>query len=186
MQPMETISRGAQFKGIISLLGLIIFPFTLTIAIVLFVNAAVVPGLCLLIISAAAFFLFLDVRGVQIDLANRRVRNYKQYIIWKYGEWMPLDVYTGIQLAKDTVYLRHLQPGRAGMLGSGSSASRISTYDVALVSDDQEQVILLSEFEKHHDAVAFMQKYAALLSLPMRDIYSELQQSAQRRRNSRR
>jgi hypothetical protein len=182
---IETISRGAQFKGIISLLGLIIFPFTLTIAIVLFVNAAVVPGLCLLIISAAAFFLFLDVRGVQIDLANRRVRNYKQYVIWKYGEWLPLDQYTGIQLAKDTVYLRHLQPGR-GMLGAGSNASRISTYDVVLISDDQEHVILLSEFEKHSDAVEFMQKYAALLSLPMRDIYSELQQSAQRRRNSRR
>lgn len=183
---IETISRGAQFKGLISLLGLIVFPFSLLIGIAAILDDALVPGLLLFVISAAAFFLFLDVRGVQIDLTNRRVRNYKQYIVWKYGTWQPLDQYTGIQLQKDTVYLRHLQPGRAGVVGTSGSATRISTYDVVLVKENPDEFILLSEFGKHQDAVTFLHKYAALLSLPSRDIYRELQQSAVSRRNSRR
>jgi hypothetical protein len=183
---IETISRGAQFKGVISLLGLIIFPFALLIGIVQLVYLSIVPGLFMLLIGTGAFFLFLDVRGVQIDLQNKRVRNYKQYMFWKYGEWLPLDRYTEIHLVKDTVYLRHLQPGRAGAVGTSSNTSRISTYDVLLVSDQPDNFILLSEFGKHPDAVAFLQKYAALLFLPSRDIYRELQQSAVNRRNSRR
>lgn len=190
---IETISRGAQFKGFVSLLGLIIFPFALIIGIAVMVVDSPFSGIIPLLISAAAFFLFLDVRGVQIDLEKKLVRNYRQYVIWKWGEWQPLGKFQSVQLARDTVYLRNFQPGR-GMSGRGS-ASKISTFDVLLVSDTEDislegdfkkEKILLSEFEKHADAVAFMNKYATMLSLPSRDIYRELQQSAVSRRQGRR
>jgi hypothetical protein len=189
---IETISRGAQFKGFVSLIGLIIFPFALIIGIALIIFEGILPGLLALAISAAAFFLFLDVRGVQIDLTQKLVRSYKQYIIWKRGEWKPLANYHSLQLSKDTVYLR----AQIGTIGAGrGSASKISTYDVLLVSQEEDmaldgdfkrEMILLSEFEKHHDAAAFMNKYATLLCLPSRDIYKELQQSAVSRRQARR
>lgn len=190
---IETISRGAQFKGFVSLIGLIIFPFALIIGIVaLVLDGPLVLALGSFLLSTVAFFLFLDVRGVQIDLQQKSVRKYKQYMIWKWGEWKPLENYNSLQLSKDTVYVRT----NIGTIGGGrGSASKISTYDVLLVSNTEEidldsdfkrDMILLSEFEKHPDAVAFMQKYAAMLSLPSRDIYRELQQSAMSRRQARR
>lgn len=186
---IETISRGAQFKGFVSLIGLIIFPFALIIGIVaLVLDGPLALALGSLLLSTAAFFLFLDVRGVQIDLQQKRVRKYKQYMIWKWGEWQPLANYHSLQLTKDTFYMR-------GGVRTMKSNVKISTYDVMLVShieeidldsDFKRDMILLSEFEKHPDAVAFMQKYAVMFSLPSRDIYRELQQSAMSRRQARR
>lgn len=178
---IETISRGAQFKGFLSTMGLIIFPFALILGIVGVLKLGVLMGIAFLLLSAAAFFLFLDVRGVQIDMDKKLIRNYKQYVVWKYGEWTSLEKYHSIHLAKDTFYVRHPMPGR-GLMGGGPNATRISTFDVALVSEIPEDHVLLSEFEKHADATAFLHKYAEKLSLPARDIYRELQASAVSRR----
>jgi hypothetical protein len=178
---IETISRGPQFKGIISTLGLIIFPFVLLFGIFAFAKVSFLAGIVSLLISAAAFFLFLDVRGVQIDLEKKLIRNYRQYIIWKFGEWFPMEKYNSIHLAKDTFYVRNMVPG-IGLMGGSSGATKISTFDVALVCDFAEDYVLLSEFESHGEATAFLHDYAVKLSLPSRDIYRELQASAVSRR----
>lgn len=178
----EKISRGAQFKGFISLIGLIIFPFALVLGIVALVYAAIIAGFLLLLLATAAFFLFLDVRGVEFDHANKRVRRYKQYMNWHWGEWQSLEDFGELHVVKDTFHATSTRNRYGRRVGNNP----ISTFDVVLVAREDGPGILLSEFAQQSDAVAFMKKYADKLQLPARNIYAELQQSAVNRRTTRR
>lgn len=180
---IETISRGPQFKGILSWIGLIIFPFALIIGVALCILTSVLAGIIVFLIAVAAFFLFLDVRGVQFDYDNKLVRRYKQYLSWRWGEWIPLDDFGAVHIVKDTFHV-----GRTtDRYGRRVGGSTISTFDVVLVSKAVDASgILLSEFEKQAEAIEFMKKYATKLQLPSRNIYAELQQSAVSRRQGRR
>lgn len=179
---IETISRGAQFKGFVSTIGLVIFPFALITTVFTFIFASAVVGTVALLVSAAAFFLFLDVRGVQFDYEKKLVRRYKQYIRWRWGEWMPLEEFGAVHVVKDTFHIRSSSDGRGGRIAT----STISTFDVVLISAyEGGPGVLLSEFEKQSEAVEFMNKYATKLALPARNIYAELQHSAVARRKRR-
>lgn len=179
----ETISRGPQFKGFVSLIGLIIFAFSLVTGIVSLVHSYYLSGTIFLIISAVFFFLFLDIRGIEFNYVNKLVRTYKQFLWIRYGDWIPLEKYNAIHLVKDNFYVR--TAGVLPMAAPGleiKTHSRVSSFDVTLVATLGENNILMSEFDKHADAVSFMKKYSEKLSLPSRDIYRELQASAVSRR----
>lgn len=179
---IETISRGPQFKGILSTLGLVVFVFSLVIGIVTCVNDEYAVGLVILLVSAVALNLFLGVQGMEIDHDKQLVRSYKQFLWLRSGEWTTLNDYTQLHLVKDNFYVRTSPlPNMLGP-GSGGAHSKVSTYDIVLWGEKVQQPILMSEFADHKEATAFMQEYAEKLSLPARDIYRELQASAVSRR----
>jgi len=168
------------------MLGLIFFVISL-IALIF----GSVQGLWLVAIVAApvailSFLLFLDIRGTEIDTSGRRIRSYRQFLHMRRGDWSNLNDYTEVRLVKD--YFHVMMPGGVGRVGLpiGARYAHISSYDVLAYSENFEQVILLSEFAKHPDAVKFMETWAEKLSMESRDTYRELQASAVRNRRGRR
>lgn len=177
---IETISRGAQFKGFVSFIGLFFFVFTFIISIVMLVHSSILTGTGFLIASVVFLSLFLDIRGTQFDYANKKVRAYRQFLWIRYGEWMPLDHFGEIHIGKDTFHVStYLGPV------TGSRAKVVS-FDVVLIAALREHNILLSEFSNINEGIEFMNKIAQKLGIPARNIYRELQESAVSRRNARR
>jgi hypothetical protein len=177
---METISRGAQFKGALSMLGLVGFVVSLVFVIAALTMGEYLMFALVLPVTVFSLSLFLGIRGMQVDFTNRRIREYRQLLWIKSGEWKPLENYNGVHLVKDSFGVR-LYGGTT--MGYGV---KVSTYDVLLIDNDTENSILMSEFAKHPDAVKFMEAWASKLSLEARDTYRELQASAVRNRRGRR
>lgn len=177
----ETISRGPQFKGIVSTLGLVMFAFGLILTIATVATEYYTVSVMLFILTVVGLSLFLDVRGTQIDYAGRKIRPYKEFLFMKYGDWILIDGYQSVELIKDTFYVRHPMIG----VNATQSSTRISSFDVILKNYFEQNTLLLSEFEKHAEAVTFMHHYAEKFKLPSKDVYKTLQNSAvARRKNS--
>jgi hypothetical protein len=158
----EKISSGATFEGAVSFLGLIIFVigFFSSIAGIISEPGIVAPAL---LVAFFGLVLFLQIKGVIIDHTNRKVRPYRSYLLFKTGEWEPLDKYS------------HVTINPSSMTVSLNSRSRsrqvhVKHYDVHLFNLETEESLFLYSFDKLPEADKFMRKYSAKLNLPVKEL----------------
>ena len=93
-----TYSRGAQFKG-----GKSTFLFFISFAILvtlisLLYNGEHLSALAIFPFLAVALFLTADIQGIEIDLEQNKVREYRLTLLGKKGSWMNFKPFTKISL----------------------------------------------------------------------------------------
>lgn len=90
MSKILNINAGPSFKffyiGLVGVLFGILF---------IVLQKAVIIGIIMLILS---IFVFLSIRGTQIDLAQKRIKNYLNIALIKIGKWKDLASYTRLEL----------------------------------------------------------------------------------------
>ena len=83
-------SRGPQF-GNIGFLFTLVLMFTFILLINQIVYANFLSASVLLLINLFLLSLIGNVQGFEIDVNSNKIRNYKQLLTFRYGEWSNLD-----------------------------------------------------------------------------------------------
>ncbi len=175
-----TISLGPQFSGALSRLVMLVTVLVVIQTIYAFAIGEYVFGMVAALVGVLIAPLFLDYRGVQIDLANQQIRKYRAYLGLRWGQWLPLSPYEKLILHWQR--LRYKSGGSAtALMGPRGSTRSSDVYCVSLTGSEVE-TFELADLESHRAAKRFMAKYAKLLHLPAEDKYQKRMEAAYKRR----
>ncbi|MDC1221715.1 hypothetical protein N8Z47_03500 [Salibacteraceae bacterium] len=186
MKEIITIKRGPQFGGrltIVILVASVVMFFTGVN------NLSENPFLSLLFFGGTVLIMpiFLDYRGIQIDLKNSQVRKYKSYLGFYRGEWISLVGFDEVELKWERLRYRSGTSLLAMQAtGSALSMNQVKTSDVYviyLVDFLNGHRYDLADFSTYKGAKKFMYKYSKKLNLRPNDTYKILQDKAMERRN---
>lgn len=173
---IHTISHGPRFGGPLSWVALFAAIPSFIFGVITVVNYDDWGvGLTAMSIGLLGVNFFLDIRGVQLNLAAKQYRKYRWFFGLKYGSWKSLAPYMGLALRWQR------QSYRTGFFLMPTQSTSDS-YFVFLENDNPDDQLELGEFDSHQHARDFMRKYASLFNLPFVDHYHARVESAQRRR----
>jgi hypothetical protein len=170
---------GGKFFGLFFLLVLFII-----IAVVLFVNGSIVPGLFLLLINALLSVFILDIQGVDINKEEYLVREYK-FFLWKFGVWKSFKGFDAICLDFETYIVRQ-RTIFTNLTTAGNhyyGDERHGHFLITLVDTNSQMKILLAEKSNYEDAKALSIKLSERIGLPFNNIIKQrVEVSKQKRR----
>lgn len=140
-----------------------------------------------LLIALITIPLFLDFRGVMIDLSQNRIRTYRSYWGIRYGTWIPLHHFDKMCLTWERITYRSSVAGTVPAVSVGFAVAPApkkssDSYIVNLLSSKGVPPIELGDLISHRAARKFLFKYSKLLSVPIEDKYQKRKEAAARRR----
>lgn len=130
-----------------------------------FFNYDFTPGLLLLVVSfGLGVFLMLYIRGVQIDMASGKQREYFVLFFTKFGKWKDINGYNLVGIFRSDM--------EGDQIVKKSGAYQVTTWDVYLLKDKTSRA-LICEFEKFDEAKEFAKDFAKKYNKKVLD-YSKL------------
>ena len=181
---MLTIKHGPTFTGFLSSLGMFVAVGFIFISIFMFdlssFSGAVVSLVCIFHVIFG-INLFLAMRGVQIDKARNKIREYHSILGLKLGRWKYLSDYSRLILHFDRFTVTTSTPY------TWARRSNKQTFDVTLVSEDDKHGIHLYECFTYDSGRARVDEISALLDMDVTDqCMIDLRKSKERRTRRRR
>ena len=139
------------------------FHFMAVIGLLLgFMNAIQHPWMAI-ILAVVGLFVLTASEGTEIDLQNKKFREYTSVYFMKTGEWVSFDSIEKIYINKNKVRQK-VTPSRTGF----TTTFTFSQFSAYLKFNEEETV----ELVKHKDRMAVMkraQTWAAQLNIPLYD-----------------
>jgi hypothetical protein len=124
----------------------------------------------------AGGFMSTSSYGTQIDLENKKFREYGSAFGIKNGKWNSLDVLPFLSLMKSrsgyTVYSRT----------NRSSTDVDDFYEVCLLTQNHRKKIVVQKFSYKKDATEFLNKLSTTLNKPIVEFNPEISQKTKNRR----
>lgn len=166
-----TISRGAQFKG-----GNTAYLFFVMVALVVYAivlaveNEMLLAATCFVVAALLTVFV-LDIRGVEIDLAKQR---YREYVIrpWgKTGKWLPLKKLKAVELYFEdyVVKVRAMYSRLANPAAPRYNHERHWRYALYFTCFSGSEPTLLMESQQLDSCLRFGRTAANRLRVPFRN-----------------
>lgn len=167
-----TLSNGAQFHG-----GNAAYLFVLFITLLVLFLAFIVNGIYLGIVLVFPIMLFLgiytlDIRGIQINLAERLIRQYKQKLGGKKGNWIELDKYETIILNHEFYKIKNAQFQGLDMEISSSKTTH-GHFVVRLISTKHKESFIIVEELNYSTAKKVLAQIAKSTGFEVKDLYHE-------------
>ena len=159
--------EGATFHGTISWTG---------IGLALLGAAFVISGTAIafgIMMIPFGIVLFLNKKGVAIDLKNERVRPYLDLILLKVGLWIPLSHFDRVELFRYSGVM---------FMNSRAQNAWIRSFDTALVTKSGEIRLELGSFTDRKEAETSARDVAELTGLSFVDKLPPRPDPAKRRR----
>ena len=123
--------------------------FILIAGIITVVQEAYLPGLILII---PGIIITLSVKGVLVDLKNKRIKRYFDFLFFKGGEWMDIN-------GCEKVYLSQTKQSQAFNFLWRTNTIRTKSYDVYII-DKTGNKIEIKEFTVYTEAEIFLQEFS--------------------------
>lgn len=164
---MEKISHGSRFGSNLSLTGIVILALGI---LELFNKVYIAP----ILMVTVGFILAFGFAGIQIDFANKKIRSFEDFLLFKLGTWMDLNDFEKVAIKRD--------------FGSRTSSGRIphtfkfSSCEVYLTHENSKD-LLLASYKEHNKARKFMLEYGKKLGLDTFDEIAIIQKASLQRRN---
>ncbi|MCT4623591.1 MAG: hypothetical protein N4A46_08210 [Schleiferiaceae bacterium] len=172
-------NRGAQFGEKKS--AYIFFVFILIIVfIVAFISNQeyVYASLCVLPLFLA-FILMADIRGVDVNLEQNKIREYKLLPWGKNGKWKDFELFKKVVLIPSTYDVRTAD------LNSGGHDVYVDKHKhfvIALTNPLESESIIIGEKSDYKQAQLMAKKASMQLHLELQDKFLERMQNAKRQR----
>jgi len=115
-------------------------------------------GIVLLLIGG---FIALSSYGVQINIAEKKIREYGSFYGVKYGRWVPLNNFSSISILSSRsgfqIYSRTNQ----------STSSVDDFFDVCVLNDSHRKKIVVRKFKSKSDASIYADQLSSALKYPV-------------------
>ena len=138
------------FPPVTRLLGVLIF--------VIGIIGLVTNGIQVFFIALIGFAIVFSTKGVSIDVANKKLKEYNNFFFIKFGKWQSLDQFPHITVLEIT---------EKTSLGSHTtlvnSSSREMVYRITLLSKDHYQKLLIKQLKDKDIAHKETEKLADLI-----------------------
>jgi hypothetical protein len=108
------------------------------------------------ILFAILIILVIDIRGIEIDLRENRIRDYKSLYEIKIGKWENLNIYKSIIITKGVLKIPTTEY-------SDHSYDPYFYYYVKLIDENKEKELTLAEFNELSKALEFLRTSSFLL-----------------------
>ena len=113
-----------------------------------------------LFIVLIGFAISFSTKGVLIDVAGNRLKEYNSFFFIKFGKWIPLGNYpylTVLEITEKTTMSSH------GTLAGNSSREMV--YRITLLSDNHYQKLLIQQLKNKEEAHKEAEKIADLIGV---------------------
>ncbi|MPM10311.1 hypothetical protein SDC9_56640 [bioreactor metagenome] len=158
------ISRGPQFRGGKSAGAFFLMFFILIIVVVLFINSVFIIAFCLLAVCSLLAEYILDIRGVEVDKVNSRVREYRSLLLTRFGEWKSYKGYNSLQIADDYYLIRQKEDE---VMGRGRVYyEKHHRFIIVLINEEAEKNMLLAEGSDYEGILKKVAELSGTLRLP--------------------
>ena len=168
LQPLQfpdgllRVKHGAQFSRFGGVAGWFVALALLIIAIVWNVQGALfvafpLYAVCFLIIAFIA-----DYQGIELNKIDGKIRSYRSFLGYHYGEWQLLEKFTHIKIREDNMYEERVLGSEAG---SSRRFDNHKYYGAYLVDKDRNNFIKLYENESVTKTRLFAGKFAEISGL---------------------
>ena len=172
-------SRGIQPKGLKSTLF-----FTASLSLVVIIFSKVYDGdflsafLCLPILLVA-LILTANIEGVEINIDQNKVREYRITLLGKRGKWMDFKSFSKITLNQSafTIYTANLVAG-----DNQTYRDNYNHFLVELVNPKDNIKLLLGEKAYYNEAKEMLKAVSAQLQLETQNIFQERLRASKKRR----
>ncbi|MEZ4721540.1 MAG: hypothetical protein R2813_06635 [Flavobacteriales bacterium] len=174
------IKHGPQFNGLISTMGLFGGIGSLVYLIILLTSSELVTAALTLISLVICSSIFLDYRGVQIDLSNKRIREYRSLLGYKHGRWESLSDFKQIRLKWERT---HTTSSYGQIIQDRSHGYSSDGYCVVL-EGAHSLPFEVGEYASYKAAKSVMLQLSSSLNLPCFDNYAKILESAKESRRN--
>ncbi|MEI6577145.1 MAG: hypothetical protein WCO63_13290 [Bacteroidota bacterium] len=174
---VEKISHGATFEGSLSTAGLILGIAGIILIISYFntYNSFIFTPIGILFLLVG-LIVFISIKGVLIDIENRKIKKYFDVFLVKFGKWQPLDHFT-------TVTLNYSSISQA-MHSRGNSSDILNRLYTITLTNDKHQELKIKEFVAYEDAVVFLDEFAKKNNMETKNTFEILKEQIQERKQS--
>jgi hypothetical protein len=152
------ITKGPQFetKGGVFLFFLAFFIIFLSGD--CFIKQKFIYALLSLFISTLLLYLVIDIRGIEIDHFEYKIRDYRNLLGFRIGKWEDIRDYKSVSIS-----LRNVK--EATSEGSDHDFDVYFYYYVNLINKPDNKILFLAEFEEKEKAKQFANKIASKLNI---------------------
>lgn len=158
------ISRGPQFRGGNSAGAFFLLFFLLIITVFLFVDSDYIAAFCLLAVCSLLAEYILDIRGVEIDKVNSRIREYRVIFFTRSGKWEMYSGYNSLQIAADYYLIKQVEDSD---MGSGRRYyEKHQRFIIVLINEDAARNLLLAEGPDYEEILKKASELSGSLRLP--------------------
>ena len=162
MKNIIKIKGKVTFEGWISFVGFFFFLFGINIAFIL--SEYTQFWFSFLLIPLFGFMLFLNIKGVLIDLEEKRVKLYIHCLFFKLGKWKPIDDI-------ERIVLEYKKEGGGATFRLTLRGSLHVEYFPVSFWFVSGKKIFIQEFSNYEKAKSFLDKYSELLEIEKKDCY---------------
>ncbi len=159
-QQIEKISHGALFRGTISNIGAAL----LVGAILLFFTSVhvIIP----FVLFAIGLIPFMSIEAVEIDYDQRKIRKIVNLIVYKHGEWMPLDDFDKLVLGATRESFKMIMPAHPLF----QRDINIRAYDIYIINSiNPAKTFLFLSCNNIPEAQRKLEEYSIKLDIEMID-----------------
>lgn len=146
---MQFDRPGAKFVGLAIM-------FVFVGAIFAFISTQWILGAVLLVATPVLVAYVIDLRGLEIDFKNEKIRRYQSFLGMTTGEWMPLSAFDSVR-----VYQHQLKTQKGKFINRGPKKyDTHAYYYVRLVSPGLNTSVSLLELNNYQRAKEHAEKVA--------------------------
>lgn len=156
------IRRGPQFNSKANYFAAILAVGTLFLTVAFFIHYAFIPAVISLVLSILLIYYVLDIRGFQLNRSRNEIREYKEFMWIKTGEWHNLNDFKAIYLTKSHLAIKTGHPSQI-------KSETYHYYHIKLVDETAKKQLFLAEYPNYYKAFKIADNVAGLTGLIFKD-----------------